>query len=144
MFAKLRSLLIVGSLCFVTGAANAEPLMPMEIGTFWEYREYHESDPDNAWTLRFEVLEEVTFDLDPGLGEDIKDYFHIGDESPGQVDGSFIRSTPDAVYESDGTSEVMLWQTGSVETEWSYPDPTHPTRMPFGSMPFGSERFNGT
>jgi len=122
MFSKLRSLWIAGALCLVTGAANAELLMPMETGTIWEFRNYHESDPDNTWTLGFEVLEEVTFDS--------KDYFHIRDESPSRVDDSYIRSTPDAVYEyeSDRTSEVMLWQTGSVGTRWSYPDPAHPTR----------------
>lgn len=139
MFAKLRSLWIAGALCLVTGAANAELLMPLEIGTIWEYRSYHESDPDNPWTMRAEVLEEVT--------KDSEDYFHaqLSDESSGRVDDRFIRSTPNAVYGwRDGTSEYLLWQTG-VGTTWTYPDPAHPSRkisveiMPFShiEVPYG-------
>ncbi|NQU22147.1 MAG: PEP-CTERM sorting domain-containing protein [Candidatus Nealsonbacteria bacterium] len=123
MFSKLRSLWIAGALCLVTGAANAELLIPMEIGTIWEYYTYYESNPDNGWTGRVETLGEIT--------EGSKTYFHfrMHEIDPGEIDDRYARSTEDAVYGWNGAAEYTLWKTGRVGETWTYiKDPADLTR----------------
>ena len=106
--------ILIVALLFVLGIESAvfgvSTLFPLETGMVFEHSAVNSTG--NSWTITMEVLEEVS------LGSN--NYYHMRqwDHSPGEVDDFYLRSTDNAHYEWNGTSEILLWQVAPVGTTW--------------------------
>jgi hypothetical protein len=111
----------IHSISFSTGTttqAVPAPLWPLQVGQWYEYQ--RSDSAGNVWTVRLDVVEEVTLDS--------QDYFHIHQIGYGEgrpEDDFYIRSTDDAIYSYwsyTGAGEVLSFITSQPEGySWTTP-----------------------
>jgi hypothetical protein len=96
-------------------SAQAAQLFPLQTGR-WMEQDKQDVDGGTKWTVRTDVLEEVTLDN--------KKYFHVRQQNydgGGDVRDFYIRSTDTElfIYRSRGVEELGF-QLGPVGTSWIY------------------------
>jgi hypothetical protein len=107
---------------FLVSAATpspAVPLFPLKTG---QWMEMDKQDYSGAkWTVRADVLEEVT------LGQDQKKYFHVRQQNYDPPEGDvlrdiYVRSTDTEffIYISESGGEEALFKLGPLGTKWTY------------------------
>lgn len=105
-------------ICFSTGTTTPvpAPLWPLQVGQWYEYQ--RSDSAGNVWTVRWDVVKEVTLDS--------QDYFHIhevGYSERSPEDDFYIRSTDDAIYFYTGAGEALLFITSRPEGySWTIPE----------------------
>ena len=95
-------------------SAQAAQLFPLQTGRWMEQDK--QDNLNNKWTVRIDVLEEVTLDG--------KKYFHVREQNydgEGEVGDFYIRSTDTElfIYRSPGVEEPAF-KLGPVGTNWIY------------------------
>jgi hypothetical protein len=116
MSMSVRVALLALMCWLVTAPVQAAQLFPLRTGQWMEQDKQDQDNVLNKWTVRADVMEEVTLDG--------KKYFHVRQQNydgGGEVKDVYIRSTDTELfmYVSQGVEEAVL-KLGPVGTNWVY------------------------
>ncbi len=119
--------------------AYAVDLLPMQVGTVYEYIKYNYRTPENTWTPRIEVLSKVT--IESHEYSNLK----ISDIDPDEVSYLIFRSDEDTVYFYGDETERAIWRKAAIGTTWSYFDvdgvgTTHAEIVSADSLPWEADK----